>query len=71
MLRRQATTIKLTPEDILEYDDSLAQKQLQRQQEQQKDQAHRSILQERDEGNTTQNYKDERGRDELPENSVQ
>ncbi|KAL7662459.1 hypothetical protein ABC855_g4706 [[Candida] zeylanoides] len=24
MLRRTATTIKLTPEDILEYDDSLA-----------------------------------------------
>lgn len=23
MLRRQATTIKLTPEDVLEYDDSL------------------------------------------------
>ena len=27
MLRRPATTIKLTPEDILEYDDSIAMKQ--------------------------------------------
>ncbi|KAG7663010.1 uncharacterized protein J8A68_003479 [[Candida] subhashii] len=35
MLRRPATTIKLSPEDILEYDESLKQKlELQQQQQQ-------------------------------------
>lgn len=38
MLRRPATTIKLSPEDILEYDESLKQQQQQQQQEQQQQQ---------------------------------
>ena len=35
MLRREATTIRLSPEDILEYDDSVAQQQKQKQELQQ------------------------------------
>ncbi|KAK6466064.1 hypothetical protein DFJ63DRAFT_333443 [Scheffersomyces coipomensis] len=35
MLRRPATTIRLTPEDILEYDDTLAQQQHEKQQQEQ------------------------------------
>ncbi len=45
MLRRPATTIRLTPEDILEYDDALAQQKYQQQlelqqQQQQQQQQH-------------------------------
>ncbi|KAG2733217.1 hypothetical protein G9P44_004207 [Scheffersomyces stipitis] len=45
MLRRPATTIKLTPEDILEYDDSLAQQQ-QPQVQQNTSFSHEQLLQE-------------------------
>ncbi|KAK6458158.1 anaphase-promoting complex, subunit CDC26 [Scheffersomyces xylosifermentans] len=54
MLRRPATTIKLTPEDVLEYDDTLAHQQAQQvqqslqqqQQQQQQSYSHDQILQE-------------------------
>ncbi|CAI5760480.1 unnamed protein product [Candida verbasci] len=50
MLRREATTIKLSPEDILEYDDSIQKSDKQQQQQQQQqnseDFGSNSILQE-------------------------
>lgn len=63
MLRRPATVIKLTPEDVLEYDDSLMSKESQSQDGNNQEQQHQEhVLQEQinNSSELIQDYKDSR-----------